>query len=156
MGLSILIYVVLDGFDLGVGLLFPAGRRGRTRCDDELDRSLLGCERNWLVLAIGLLLVAFPVAHGTILTALYLRVALMLFGLILRGVAFEFATRRRLDRNGMGAWPFSAEACWRGFAGLHAWPLHHGAGGHAGNAGLRSGDGGVFWRWATALSGRPG
>ncbi len=59
----------------------------------------------WLVLGVGLLLVAFPVAHGVILTALYLPVAAMLLGLILRGVAFEFrakaadaADKRRWDR----------------------------------------------------------
>ena len=53
----------------------------------------------WLVLAIGLLLVAFPVAHGTILTALYLPVAVMLIGLILRGVAFEFRAKAPAHRK---------------------------------------------------------
>jgi cytochrome bd ubiquinol oxidase subunit II len=93
MGLSILIYVVLDGFDLGVGLLFPfAG-------PDERDRMVASigpfwdANETWLVLAIGLLLVAFPVAHGAILTQLYLPVAVMLIGLILRGVAFEFRAK---------------------------------------------------------------
>jgi cytochrome d ubiquinol oxidase subunit II len=53
----------------------------------------------WLVLAIGLLLVAFPVAHGDILTALYLPVAVMLIGLILRGVAFEFRAKAPLGHK---------------------------------------------------------
>ncbi|KMK66381.1 cytochrome oxidase subunit II [Puniceibacterium sp. IMCC21224] len=93
MGLSILIYVVLDGFDLGVGVLLPLAD------DAEKDRMIASigpfwdANETWLVLAIGLLLVAFPAAHGDILTALYLPVALMLMGLILRGVAFEFRAK---------------------------------------------------------------
>ena len=104
MGVSILIYVVLDGFDLGVGVLFPFAE------DDEKDRMIASigpfwdANETWLVLAVGLLLVAFPSAHGAILTALYLPVAIMLIGLILRGVAFEFratapAPHKRLWNN---------------------------------------------------------
>jgi cytochrome bd ubiquinol oxidase subunit II len=95
MGLSILIYVVLDGFDLGVGILFPLAT------PQEQDRMIgsIGpfwdANETWLVLAVGLLLVAFPVAHGMILTALYLPVFIMLVGLILRGVAFEFRAKAR-------------------------------------------------------------
>lgn len=93
MGLSILIYVVLDGFDLGIGILFAAATR------DEKDAMIAGigpfwdANETWLVLAVGLLLVAFPIAHGTILTALYLPVFALLFGLILRGVAFDFRAK---------------------------------------------------------------
>ncbi|SFS01199.1 cytochrome d ubiquinol oxidase subunit II [Yoonia litorea] len=93
MGVSILIYVVLDGFDLGVGVLFPLAG------EDEKDRMIASigpfwdANETWLVLAVGLLLVAFPSAHGAILTALYLPVAIMLIGLILRGVAFEFRAK---------------------------------------------------------------
>ena len=93
MGASILIYVVLDGFDLGVGVLFPFAE------EDEKDRMIASigpfwdANETWLVLAIGLMLVAFPAAHGTILTALYLPVTIMLIGLILRGVAFEFRAK---------------------------------------------------------------
>ena len=93
MGIAILVYVVLDGFDLGVGILFPLAQQ------DEKDRMVASigpfwdANETWLVLAIGLLVVAFPAAHGTILTALYLPVALMLIGLILRGVAFEFRVK---------------------------------------------------------------
>jgi cytochrome d ubiquinol oxidase subunit II len=99
MGLSILLYVVLDGFDLGVGLLFPFAEA------DERDRMVASigpfwdANETWLVLAIGILLVAFPVAHGEILTALYLPVALMLIGLILRGVAFEFRAKAPLPHK---------------------------------------------------------
>ena len=96
MGVSILIYVVLDGFDLGVGVLFPFAT------DEEKDIMVASigpfwdANETWLVLAVGLLLVAFPAAHGTILTALYLPVAVMLLGLILRGVAFEFRVKAPL------------------------------------------------------------
>lgn len=104
MGFSILVYVVLDGFDLGVGILFPFAEEA------EKDRMIgsIGpfwdANETWLVLAVGLLLVAFPSAHGMILTALYLPVFIMLIGLILRGVAFEFrakahARHKRLWNN---------------------------------------------------------
>lgn len=93
MGLSILVYVILDGYDLGVGLLFPFAT------PSERDRMVASigpfwdANETWLVLAVGLLLVAFPLAHGVILTALYLPVAVMLIGLILRGVSFEFRVK---------------------------------------------------------------
>ncbi|SFQ57885.1 cytochrome d ubiquinol oxidase subunit II [Roseivivax halotolerans] len=93
MGISILIYVILDGFDLGVGLLSPLATEA------ERDRMIASigpfwdANETWLVLAIGLLLVAFPSAHGLILSTLYLPVAVMLIGLILRGVAFEFRAK---------------------------------------------------------------
>jgi cytochrome d ubiquinol oxidase subunit II len=96
MGLSILVYVVLDGFDLGVGILFPlAGKAEKDRMVASIG-PFWDANETWLVMAIGLLLVAFPVAHGTILTALYLPVAVMLVGLILRGVAFEFRVKAPL------------------------------------------------------------
>ncbi len=99
MGLSILIYVVLDGFDLGVGLLMPLAN------DEEKDRLVASigpfwdANETWLVLAIGILLVAFPTAHGVILTALYLPVAIMLVGLILRGVSFEFRAKAPINQK---------------------------------------------------------
>jgi len=93
MGLSILIYVVLDGFDLGVGLLSPlASPEHRDRMIASIG-PFWDANETWLVLAIGLLLVAFPTAHGIILSGLYLPVAVMLIGLILRGVAFEFRVK---------------------------------------------------------------
>lgn len=90
MGIAILAYVVLDGYDLGVGMLLPAA--------DDQEQALMvasigpfwDANETWLVLGIGLLLVAFPLAHGVILGALYLPVAAMLVGLMLRGAAFEF------------------------------------------------------------------
>ncbi|WP_442580014.1 cytochrome d ubiquinol oxidase subunit II [Mesorhizobium sp. ASY16-5R] len=93
MGLAILIYVVLDGFDLGIGILFSLAG------DAEQDTMVAAigpfwdANETWLVLAVGLLLVAFPMAHGVILTALYLPVFVLLVGLILRGVAFDFRAK---------------------------------------------------------------
>ena len=93
MGLSILIYVVLDGYDLGVGILFP----GTSEAEKDRMVASIGpfwdANETWLVLSVGLLLVAFPIAHGAILGQLYLPVAIMLIGLTLRGVAFEFRAK---------------------------------------------------------------
>ncbi|MCG2578762.1 cytochrome d ubiquinol oxidase subunit II [Dechloromonas sp. XY25] len=99
MGLAILIYVVLDGYDLGVGMLLVLA-------DDAEERDLMvasigpfwDANETWLVLGIGVLLTAFPLAHGVILGALYLPVAAMLAGLILRGVAFDFRIKAQ-DRH---------------------------------------------------------
>ncbi|MBK1660989.1 cytochrome d ubiquinol oxidase subunit II [Paracraurococcus ruber] len=94
MGISMLLYAVLDGFDLGVGILLR-----RTEEEAMRDRMVASigpfwdANETWLVLGVGLLLVAFPKAHGMILTELYLPVVLMLAGLILRGVAFEFRAK---------------------------------------------------------------
>ncbi len=110
MALSILAYVVLDGFDLGVGALLPlaGGEAERDRMVASIG-PFWDANETWLVLGVGLLLVAFPTAHGMVLTALYLPVALMLMGLILRGVAFEFrakaadaADKRRWDAAFIG------------------------------------------------------
>lgn len=93
LGLSIVAYVVLDGYDLGVGILTQHA------APEEADLMIASigpfwdANETWLVLAVGILLVAFPVAHGMILTALYLPVTLMLIALILRGVAFEFRAK---------------------------------------------------------------
>ncbi len=93
MGLAMLAYVVLDGYDLGVGILL------RTAHVDDQDTmvSSIGpfwdANETWLVLGVGILLTCFPAAHGVILGALYMPVAVMLLGLILRGVAFDFRTK---------------------------------------------------------------
>ncbi len=99
MGIAVLSYVVLDGYDLGVGILL------RQATDDEKDMmiSSIGpfwdANETWLVLGVGLLLVAFPLAHGIILTELYIPVAIMLAGLILRGVSFDFRVKVHADRK---------------------------------------------------------
>ncbi len=95
MGLSMLAYVVLDGFDLGVGILFPGNPdHHKDRMIDSIG-PFWDANETWLVLGIGVLLVAFPPAHGVILGALYLPVVMMLVGLIMRGVAFDFRVKAR-------------------------------------------------------------
>ena len=93
MGLAMLTYVVLDGYDLGVGLLLPRA----TPAQKDMMIASIGpfwdANETWLVLGVGILLIAFPKAHGVVLTALYLPVTLMLVGLILRGVAFDFRVK---------------------------------------------------------------
>lgn len=93
MGLAILAYVILDGFDLGVGILLPLA----APAEQDMMVASIGpfwdANETWLVLGVGILLVAFPLAHGVILASLYLEVALMLSSLILRGVAFEFRAK---------------------------------------------------------------
>jgi cytochrome d ubiquinol oxidase subunit II len=87
-------YVVMDGFDLGIGMLFPFFRVGRER-DQAMNAIAPFWDGNetWLVLGAGGLLAAFPLAYAIILPALYAPLILMLLGLIFRGVAFEFRWR---------------------------------------------------------------
>ena len=93
MGLSLLMYVILDGFDLGVGILLPRA----TDTEKDIMIASIGpfwdANETWIVLGVGILLIAFPKAHGLILTSLYIPVTIMLFGLILRGVAFDFRVK---------------------------------------------------------------
>jgi cytochrome d ubiquinol oxidase subunit II len=104
MGLAMLAYVVLDGYDLGVGMLLP---RASAQQKDTMIASIgpfWDANETWLVLGVGILLIAFPKAHGMVLTALYLPVALMLVGLVLRGVAFDFRVKAR--NHWKPAWNF--------------------------------------------------
>ncbi|QQS03537.1 MAG: cytochrome d ubiquinol oxidase subunit II [Fibrobacterota bacterium] len=90
LGLSFLLYAVLDGYDLGVGMLSPLeSPAGRDRMVGAIG-PFWDANETWLVLGVGILLVAFPRAHGEILQHLYLPVALLLIALIFRGVSFEF------------------------------------------------------------------
>lgn len=101
MGLAMLIYAILDGYDLGVGMLLL-----HSESDAERDTMIASigpfwdANETWLVLGVGLMLVAFPEAHGLVLGELYLPVALMLAGLILRGVAFDFRAKAGLWQKG--------------------------------------------------------
>src|SRR5688500_142224 len=87
-------YVVMDGFDLGIGILFPAFRVGRER-DQAMNAIAPVWDGNetWLVLGGGGLLAAFPLASAIILPALYAPPTAMLLGLVFRGVRFEFRWR---------------------------------------------------------------
>ncbi|MGZ8350634.1 MAG: cytochrome d ubiquinol oxidase subunit II, partial [Allosphingosinicella sp.] len=87
-------YVVMDGFDLGIGILFPRFRKGPER--DQAMNSIAPVwdgNETWLVLGGGGLLAAFPLAYAIILPALYAPLTAMLLGLVFRGVAFEFRWR---------------------------------------------------------------
>ena len=93
MGVSLVLYVILDGYDLGIGLLLPFAS------DREKDTMVAAigpfwdANETWLVLGVGVLLIAFPAAHALVLTTLYIPVTIMLFGLILRGVSFDFRVK---------------------------------------------------------------
>jgi cytochrome d ubiquinol oxidase subunit II len=93
---AVLLYVLLDGFDLGLGILFPFARDPKHR--DAMMHSIAPVwdgNETWLVLGGGGLLAAFPVAYAILMPALYIPIILMLLALILRGVAFEFRLRGR-------------------------------------------------------------
>lgn len=102
IGISMLLYAVLDGYDLGVGLL------SQSVSDQERDRMIASigpfwdANETWLVLGVGLLLVAFPQAHGIVLTNLYLPVAIMIIALIFRGVSFDF--RKKVAAKDQAKW----------------------------------------------------
>jgi len=99
---AVFAYVVLDGFDLGIGILFPWIDSGRER-DTAMNSVAPVWDGNetWLVLGGGGLLAVFPLAYAIIMTALYAPVIAMLLGLILRGVAFEF---RFKSENNKAVW----------------------------------------------------
>ena len=103
IAVSVLLYVLLDGFDLGVGVLFPFSHSREDR--DVMMNTVAPVwdgNETWLVLGGGGLLAAFPLAYSILMPAFYLPVILMLAGLILRGVAFEF--RFRGQRRGRPFW----------------------------------------------------
>ncbi len=91
IGVAVALYVLLDGFDLGIGILFPFARN-----DADRDRMLASIapfwdgNETWLVLGGGGLLVAFPRAYAIIMPAFYLPIIVMLLALVFRGVTFEF------------------------------------------------------------------
>src|SRR6476659_7066865 len=91
IGLAVAMYVILDGFDLGIGILFPFAETDHER--DQMMNSVAPFwdgNETWLVLGGAGMMVAFPLAYSIILPALYLPVIFMLLALIFRGVAFEF------------------------------------------------------------------
>ncbi|MDH0732231.1 cytochrome d ubiquinol oxidase subunit II [Pseudomonas sichuanensis] len=97
---GVMMYVVMDGFDLGIGMLFPF-------VQDERDRDVMmntvapvwDGNETWLVLGGAALFGAFPLAYSVVLEALYLPLILMLVGLIFRGVAFEFRFKARANKR---------------------------------------------------------
>ena len=112
---AVLAYVLFDGFDLGIGILFPF-----LGSDEERDQAMNSVapvwdgNETWLVLGGGGLLAAFPVAYAIVLTALYAPLTAMLVALIFRGVAFEF--RWRAFRKRTWDWAFAGGSMLATFA----------------------------------------
>src|SRR5712671_3544539 len=91
LAISILLYILLDGFDLGIGILFGlTGSEERRRAMMSAVAPIWDGNETWLVVAGVVLWGAFPVVYATLFSAFYLPLLVMLAGLILRGVAFEF------------------------------------------------------------------
>jgi cytochrome d ubiquinol oxidase subunit II len=108
IGFAAAMYVILDGFDLGIGILFPFAESERER--DQMMSSVAPFwdgNETWLVLGGGGLMVAFPLAYSIIMPALYLPVIVMLLALVLRGVAFEF---RWIELASKRYWTFAFAA----------------------------------------------
>ncbi|WP_237216341.1 cytochrome d ubiquinol oxidase subunit II [Falsiroseomonas oryziterrae] len=101
---AVFLYVAMDGFDLGVGILFPRLERGEER---DLAVATIAPvwdgNETWLVLGGGGLLAVFPLAYAIVLPALYMPLIVMLLALIFRGVAFEMRFRQETER-GRRAW----------------------------------------------------
>jgi cytochrome d ubiquinol oxidase subunit II len=119
LALFLFLYVMLDGFDLGVGILSLTSSTEERRSILMTSLSnIWDANETWLVLMGGGLFGAFPLAYGTILNALYIPIILMVFGFIFRGVAFEFreqANRKFFWNLAFGAGSFTAALC-QGFA----------------------------------------
>ena len=112
---SVLAYVVLDGFDLGVGILFALFEDEHEH--DVMTNSIAPVwdgNETWLVLGGGGLMAVFPLAYATVLPALYVPIILMLLGLIFRGVAFEFRFRTKRWRP-VWDWGFALGSITAGF-----------------------------------------
>ena len=96
IGLAVLIYVILDGFDLGIGILFPSAHSKQER--DLMMNSIAPVwdgNETWLVMGGGGLFAVFPLAYAVVMPALYAPLIIMLLGLILRGVSFEYRFRTK-------------------------------------------------------------
>jgi cytochrome d ubiquinol oxidase subunit II len=91
LGVAVALYVILDGFDLGIGILFPF-EPSESRRDTMMNSVAPFWDGNetWLVLGGGGLFVAFPLAYAVVMPGVYLPIIIMLLGLVFRGVAFEF------------------------------------------------------------------
>ena len=115
LAFGIALYVVMDGFDLGLGILFPFA-------PDDADRDTMMSSiapiwdgnETWLVLGGTLLLAVFPVSYATLLPAFYVPLIVMLFALIFRGIAFEFRFRAQAFRF-LWDWAFAGGSALAGF-----------------------------------------
>jgi cytochrome d ubiquinol oxidase subunit II len=116
IGFGIIMYVMMDGFDLGVGILFPFAPSEQDR--DTMMNSVAPVwdgNETWLVLGGAGLLAAFPLVYSILLPALYIGVFLMLAGLIFRGIAFEFRFKAHSSRY-LWNWAFAGGSTVAAFA----------------------------------------
>jgi cytochrome d ubiquinol oxidase subunit II len=144
---AIAAYVVMDGFDLGIGILFPFFRIGKER-DQAMNAIAPVWDGNetWLVLGGGGLMAAFPLAYAIVLPALYAPLIAMLLGLVFRGVAFEFRWRDPGHRRWWDAGFFLGSAVATFMQGITLGALLQGitVSGRA--------YGGGWWDWLTPFS----
>jgi len=147
LAFGVFMYVVMDGFDLGIGILFAAFGVGRER-DTAMNSIAPVWDGNetWLVLGGGGLLAAFPLAYSIVMSALYAPLMAMLLALVFRGVAFEFRWRDPAHRP---AWDFAftagslTAACMQGImVGALLQGIHVGGRAYAGG----------WWDWLTPFS----
>src|SRR6187431_803547 len=116
LAFGVFAYVVMDGFDLGIGILFPTLKPGTER-DIAMNSIAPVWDGNetWLVLGGGGLMAAFPLAYAILLPALYAPITAMLLGLIFRGVAFEFRWRTTRAKY-LWDWAFAGGSMLAAFA----------------------------------------
>ena len=146
LAFGVVMYVILDGFDLGIGILLPFARNARER--ERLIASVAPVfdgNETWLVLSGAVLFAAFPMAYGILLAAWYVPLTLMLCALILRGVAFEYRPEARwkgLWSAGLGTGSVLAAFCQGAMLGsfVHGLPVNGQR--YAGGA----------WDWLTPFS----
>ena len=134
LAFGIALYVVMDGFDLGLGILFPFAPDDADR--DAMMNSIAPIwdgNETWLVLGGTLLLAVFPVSYATLLPAFYVPLIVMLFALIFRGIAFEFRFRAQRYRF-LWDWAFAGGSALAGFCQglvlgglIDGVPVEHGA-----------------------------
>lgn len=116
IGFGLMMYVLMDGFDLGQGILFPFAPNEKAR--DTMMNSVAPVwdgNETWLVLGGAGLLAAFPLVYSVFLPALYIGVFLLLAGLIFRGVAFEFRFKAKTSKH-LWSWSFSVGSIVAAFA----------------------------------------
>ena len=100
VGFAVFMYVLMDGFDLGIGILYPFAPSEEAR--DVMMNSVAPIwdfNETWLILGGAGLFAAFPIAYAVVLPAMYLPILLMLIALVFRGVAFEFRFKARSSRH---------------------------------------------------------
>lgn len=146
LAFGIVMYVILDGFDLGIGILLPFARGADQR--EQMIASVAPVwdgNETWLVLGGVVLFAAFPVAYGILLSAWYVPLTLMLCALVLRGVAFEFRPEARwkgLWSASFGAGSLLAAFCQGAMLGSFVDGLRLGGQGYAGGP----------WDWLSPFS----